>query len=912
MDFLQRRLLNAVLAVATRPRLTLVMVAAVLAASIVVTISTLRISTDQNQLFSDQVPFFRDYLDYTKRFPENEAVYVVIEPKDPSFSPPLHRWTACADQVTAHLQSLTGTVRLAQCRVPLNELGRQGILFEDPAKLPVELQQIKQFVPLAQFWGEKPNAAISFLGGTPMERFLTGTAAHVDEPTEEFVQKLADSWCTLLRDPSAPVRVGTTVVDLQRISATDPLQLGYYYVPNELNHSEYRILVRVYPMAKHDSLTSVTNTVDTIRDTAVNAAKDFPEFNIGVTGRPALEADEMRATDIDSHHAEIFAIIGVFIGMAVMLRSIWLALAAEIALGVGIGWSFGWATLSVGQLNLLSLVFLIALIGIGMDYLVQILTRYRLEARRYARPAAVWVRVFRHVGPPINTACCGAAGAFLVSIFTDFRGAANLGVIAGGGLILCLIAGYTVLPALLTVFPPKLQPYDVAQRYVRPRPKVGTARLILPLLWFVALAVGGPYMLLAKFNPGLIELQVPNLQSVELIRTLQTWMAVELSRDTAQLSQVRDAVAHLPSVQSTESVLNASDNAKWLAAHADQLPTINWSPPNDLQAADMSGLAVKARNLANQFAPPKAKAPAPSPIAIAAATSLRQFADLCQASSKVDAAATASRLTQWQDVFIQELQDLLGQFHPMPLNLQTLPKDLHGHLVSDDGVYAMYIYPKKDLWVRSDLVQFVKEVEAAVKTVPGASPPTGIAVNVVHTTQSIHNAFFKATFYALGLIFILVLIDFRRIMPTLAAISVLGLGLPMLLAVMGYWGVDWNFANFFGLPILIGAGHEYGVFMVHRYQEAKQYPRRVWRRWDPSDRALLLCAYITTSSFGFFWLLARHQGLKSLGLVMTLGTICIYLSALIVLRPILRWSLERHYRDRQIKMDEVATLISRS
>jgi len=80
-------------------------------------------------------------------------------------------------------------------------------------------------------------------------------------------------------------------------------------------------------------------------------------------------------------------------------------LAAEIALGVGIGWSFGWATLTIGQLNLLSLVFLIALIGIGMDYLVQILTRYRLEARRYTRPAAVWVRVFEHVGPPINTAC---------------------------------------------------------------------------------------------------------------------------------------------------------------------------------------------------------------------------------------------------------------------------------------------------------------------------------------------------------------------------------------------------------------------------------------------------------------------------------------------------------------------------
>jgi len=136
-----------------------------------------------------------------------------------------------------------------------------------------------------------------------------------------------------------------------------------------------------------------------------------------------------------------------------MLRSIWLAFAGEIALGVGIGWTFGWATASVGELNLLSIVFLLALIGIGMDYLVQILSRYRAEAARRRDPKIIWVAVFRQVGPPINTACLGAAGAFLVSLFTDFQGAADLGLIAGGGLVLCLLAGYTFLPAVLTIRP---------------------------------------------------------------------------------------------------------------------------------------------------------------------------------------------------------------------------------------------------------------------------------------------------------------------------------------------------------------------------------------------------------------------------------------------------------------------------
>jgi predicted RND superfamily exporter protein len=79
--------------------------------------------------------------------------------------------------------------------------------------------------------------------------------------------------------------------------------------------------------------------------------------------------------------------------------------------------------------------------------------------------------------------------------------------------------------------------------------------------------------------------------------------------------------------------------------------------------------------------------------------------------------------------------------------------------------------------------------------------------------------------------------------------------------------------------------------MVHRYNEAKRDPHRRWRAWDVSDKALLLCGYVTSVSFGFFWLLGHHEGLKSLGLVMALGTTCIYFATLCVLRPLLLWQL---------------------
>jgi len=880
MSFVQRRILKSVLAVVHHPKITLCIALATVALCAAGAICFLTISTDQNKLFSSKPWFFHDYLEFISRFRENEAIYIVVEPKDPTAKIPIERWAAAADHVTDRLRGMKEVIS-AFCRIPVDQLGKQAILFDDPRSTPRDLAGAPQLAQLATLWGGRSSGLMAALGGTPIERQLAGIALRPSDQSRQFITLLVNSWQQAISNPEKKLTVGDGVVDFRALSATTPADLGYFYVPDESNPSQYRILIQVYPVRKFESLESVARTVNAIRDAAKNAGADFPEFFIGVTGRPVLEADQMTTTDRDSHHAEIIALTFVFIGLAIALRSIWLALVAEIALGVGIGWTFGWATAVVGQLNLLSLVFLIALIGIGMDYLVQILTRYRMETRRYARPSEVWLRVFKYVGPPVNTACLGAAGAFMVAIFTDFRGAAELGMIAGPGLILCLLAGYTVVPALLTIFPKRLKPLPPAKRY-KPARRLSALSLMLPVIWGGLLLVGTRYMPLAHFDPGLINLQVPDLESVKLIRTLQTWVAVVLSKDLSQLRQVRDTVTPSPLVASTDSLLKAEDNIAWLRAHASQVPKVDWVAPSPVIPADFSGIAVASRNLARTF-----KANAES------AAVFNRFADTLRDLSGPSATTAAAQLSRWEVLFIGELRDLLDQYRPEDLNLSRLPSQLKSHYVSDDGYYALYIYPVKDLWDDTNLNEFEGSVESMVAAAVPGLHVTGIASNVYWTTRATHTAFFHTTIYALTLIFILVLLDFRKLGPTFAAIGVLAMGLPMLVALMGFFGASWNFANFFGLPILIGAGHEYGVFMVHRYLEAKKYPRRVWRTWDVSDRALLLCGYITSISFGFFWLLAQHLGLKSLGLVMALGTACIYFATIMVLRPLLKWRLQK-------------------
>ena len=70
----------------------------------------LRISSESNELFSHKVAFFKNWLDFDKEFPENQATYVVIGPEDPATLPPIPRWTGIADAIAAKLRAMPKAV----------------------------------------------------------------------------------------------------------------------------------------------------------------------------------------------------------------------------------------------------------------------------------------------------------------------------------------------------------------------------------------------------------------------------------------------------------------------------------------------------------------------------------------------------------------------------------------------------------------------------------------------------------------------------------------------------------------------------------------------------------------------------------------------------------------------------------
>src|SRR3954468_3341552 len=106
MTRLNRGILAAVLVVVSRPRLTLLLAGLLLAGCLALANARLNISTDQNKLFDPTVQFFKDYLRFNRQFPENEAIYVVIQSTHPKDVPPVPRWTAIADDIAKKLRAM--------------------------------------------------------------------------------------------------------------------------------------------------------------------------------------------------------------------------------------------------------------------------------------------------------------------------------------------------------------------------------------------------------------------------------------------------------------------------------------------------------------------------------------------------------------------------------------------------------------------------------------------------------------------------------------------------------------------------------------------------------------------------------------------------------------------------------------
>ncbi len=632
--------------------------------------------------------------------------------------------------------------------------------------------------------------------------------------------------------------------------------------------------------------------IDTLREILENVQNANPGTSLKLTGLPVMENDEMRSSQDAMGVATWLSILGIAFLYIFFFRQLRHPILAMIALFIGIGWSMGFIMLFVGRLNILSISFAVILVGLGIDFSIHYTLRYLQRRSQGDDTRKALIQSINEVGPGILTGALTTAAAFFTAGATEFTGIAELGIIAGGGVLCCCFSALTFLPILILYMDKNRdiskipKPRDPIFFHVQPKV---TFVFCLTCLGFAACGVPKLY-----YDYNLLNLQPKGLESVELEHRLieesnqSVWYAISMSDNEQVLRERIEEFSKLPSVERVEQLVTLipGENPLVRQIHDVLLKTptdVTQSPYLTKEDARKLYLCLEtARQCLNgkaEFTP-----------------YLERIQRLQEQLRNMKLTVYFERMTRYQRSLAE---DLLAKFNalekissPEPPTLNDLPKPYVERMLSEDGTYLLKIYGKGELWDMENLETFVQEVRSVD---PKA---TGNPLQTYECSLQMKKGYQDAAVYALVIVFLLVLLDLRSIIDTMCALFPIFMGLICTFGIMGFFNIPLNAANLIVLPLILGIGIDDGVHIIHDYR--KFYRGGIYRISSSTSVSIILTSLTTILSFGTL-MLAQHRGLQSLGLVLVIGTTCCWLSSLLLLPAI----LNLFFNSRPISTQEV-------
>lgn len=881
--------------------------------------------TDQNALVSNDLDYNRRYLRYLEEFGDQEFIYVVIDEAERSTA------IRVASTLVERLEPLRleGVIESVACRVDVDSMARSGLVF-----LPREL--LAQADHSLTGHAETLRRFFALDGIDSALRFsldhLEADAAQTNPLLAQFGFRALQSTVSSLRDVLEGDSLLPGKVDWHGVLSglvgsddfrsalaetlpgrtLDPELIGQftsqgYFFAGDL------LFVLVMPSKDYTTLEVIREPLGKVRQAVRDVRDRFSQelgrkVHMGVTGRPVLQADEMQTTNEDMTRAVVIAIFGILVLFMVFFRAVRRPILIAVALVLSIALTFGFATITVGHLNLLSLVFAIMLVSLGTEFGVHIIARYQEELAGGRDIEGAVTSSLLTAGKGNITGATTTAAAFYTTLFVNFTGLSELGFIAGSGVLVCMVTMNTFLPALLVLTDRwslprgKLAPLRVAPLFVGARAPIATLVISVTLL-----VAGFPLVRNVFFNSNLLDLQAEGLPSVEFEKLIidkseeSTWYAAYLTRSLEEvrrivteleqqenadvIGRVESVFDYVPEDQAEKIALISSIGAKLGAPDFGQSPS--WPP---IATVDATRLRVTLEDLLERLDGFLSGTILGDGEGTEELESLTDSLDLLIESFDKDPRQAEAKLNAWQNAWISWLRgsarDLFTLLDPLPVNLGVLDPFIRDRVVSPrTGSYLVYAYPAADIWEENSMERFITATRAVSAEV------TGVPEQVFESTRIMKRGFLLAAIYSMIAVFVLILFDVRNLLfTTLAMIPVL-IGLLMTVELMPLFGMSFNLANFFAIPIIIGGGINGGVHMIHRFREDRS--AAIVAR--STGTAVVLSQLSNVLGFGMM-LLAHHRGVASLGGMVVLGfSGCLFVS-LAVLPAVLKLVEGRRYR----------------
>ncbi|MEM9701878.1 MAG: MMPL family transporter, partial [Planctomycetota bacterium] len=544
-------------AVAAAPKIVLLLALMTTGACVGLTLCYLGFHRERGDLIDPQDATRAHWEAYTARFDDANDFVVAVEGESPS----LVRSTI--DDLAGRLEREPEIFGSVLSRINTKYSRRKALQSLSPEELNTVSRRVAELSPILrgdskkarldyQIWGLGQQLSDALESGSDdrirqaadrAERFADGLTAHVEDP-EDF------------RSPWPSLVAGDHAAEMER-------ELGgaTYF----LNDAGTLGLIHVAPARTADGPANPETVLDRLREIADAAATDQGAVEVSVTGVPALEIDEVRRGRADMLRAGAVAFGAVGLLLLIGFRGVKHPTLALFVLAVGLAWSFGFTTFAVGHLNILSVSFAVILIGLGIDFGIHYLARYLQHRGEGLNLEDALCETSAGVGVGIITAAVTTALAFFCATFTRFLGVAELGIIAGGGVLLCAMATFICLPALIALadehVPAKRLPKPIGFGWLR----IGTSRFpaIVTVLGFAAV-----------IGIGLQAVRVDGVGAGSKLRFDHNLLALRPGDAESADGRERLRDAGGPSLLYAVALADSEEHARDLAKQFEELPTV--------------------------------------------------------------------------------------------------------------------------------------------------------------------------------------------------------------------------------------------------------------------------------------------------------------------------------------------------
>jgi len=916
---------------------------------VVYTCTHLQFDMNRDDLVGANKTYHQQYMKFLKEFPSQDDLVVVLESEN------TEKNRQFVERLGERLSVETNIFTDVFYKGDLTMMGRKALMFVPEPQLRDMRSALTNYLPFIQQFTRATNldslfALVNYqIYHAKREQNAQNNALLEALP---MLKRIVDQADASLQRPGAPPSPGITAL----FGASDEAEQDMY-----ITYAHGRIYL-VTARARTEELNGPA--VERLRELVAMTEREVPGVNAGITGEPVLEHDEMQQSQKDSMTASVVSLIICALIFIYGYQETGRPLKATICLIIGLGYTMAFATLTVGHLNILTITFVPILIGLAIDFGVHLITRYEEELRHGRSEEQAMRTAMVFTGQGIFTGAMTTAAAFLAMALTNFKGIQEMGVICGGGMMVCFIPMMTMLPVML--FRGRQNAIDQATpereaKIAELKKKIGyrepehNLRARIENIWLsrpkivAVLTVLLTVLAVTQFHRVYFDYDLLNMQSAGLpavvfekkliTSTPQSVLFAAVVADSPE--QATDLVARLsklPTVGTNISMApfligDPREKMRLIGQIKKEIAPVQFQPPDrrpanilaldrtlystmgymgaaaDAIRSDMSAQDPPTIPVTNDDPPAKMDETALLDQLLALRDSINQFR---KRMLNMDEAKVSEKLAAFQQALFNDVNDtfdsIRDQDNSSGLGINDLPPSLRHRFIGVTGKYLIQVYPKNklddrtfDIWQHDDQKRFVNEIRSVYPNV------TGTPVQLLEYTTLLKDSYVQAAYYALGAIALMVLIHFRR--PGFVALALLpvAIGTAWMAGLMGFFGIPFNPANIMTLPLVIGIGVTNGIHILNRY--AEEGTAGILSK--STGKAVFVSGLTAIAGFGSL-ILAQHQGIRSLGEVMSMGVALCMVAALAFVPSVLNlWTGLRSAKNKQPSGDNAQSTLGR-